>query len=687
MIDLNDDTIQLQNVAQNIEAEVLEKLGSTIVQLVEEDDVSRKKWLSNNAEWLKLASQIIETKNTPWENASNVKYPLLTTAAINFHARAYGALIQEPNLVNIRVYGEDPNNQKASKANRVSQYMSYNLVERMEDWTDGTDRGLFILAILGMIYKKSYFSTLRGTVASDLVSPKDLILNYQARNFTTARKTHRIWLTENQIEEYKRSGVFLKVDLPQAQMKTQDPEHDKILGMSASGSVSQDLDTPREIFETHWFWDLDGDGYKEPWIVTVDRDSKTVLRIVPRFEWEDIKWGEDGEIVKIEPDEQFTSFIFIPDPNSPLYGMGFGSLVGPLNLAINTNINQLIDAGTASNMTTGFLGRGLNIRGGVYRTKPGLWQSLQNTGDDLRTQILPLPSNEPSPTLYNLLVFLVQAGEKLASIHDSMIGENPGQNQPYQTTAAVLEQGLQVFVGIYKRVFKSLGREYKKLYKLFGKNIDIQDYYIVLDTNVSAEILKDDFNFGLCDIRPVGDPNIVTDAQRLMRAQLLLQKLEMGMPINSQEVLKRVLEAERHPDIEALLQVEPKEPPIDMLKLQLESSKFEHQRQMDIVDKTLEQVRIGFEAMKDKAQALSLAVKAETTITNADAQINKQILDAVAQDEKNALEQLKIAADFIKQAKDIEIEKERMEHEKEVTRMTKNDKSNKQSKNTGSSDK
>jgi len=684
-VKIDEDTIQSINIAENLDEETLTDLGEKLVTLVKEDDQSREEWLKNQATWIKLTSQVIEQKNTPWDHAANVKYPLLTTACLNFHARAYGALFNEPNLVNVRVYGEDPEGIKQFRAYRTAAYANFYLIEKMPDWLDGMDRGLFILAISGMMYKKTYYSTVRNRVASDLITAKDVILNYNARNFETARKTHRMWLTENQIEEYKRKGVFLDVDLAPAAQKHQDPVQDKILGMHPTGGLNQEEDALREIYEIHWSWDLDKDGYREPWIFTVDRDTNTVLRIVPRFEWKDVETSENGKkIVCITPEEQFTRYIFIPDPNSPLYGMGLGSLVGPLNLAINTNINQLIDSGTLSIMSTGFLGKGLNLRGGKIKVKPGLWQTVNNLGDDLRKEIIPIPANQPSPTLFQLLELLIQSGERLASINDAMMGENPGQNQPYATTAAVLEQGLKVFVGIYKRIFKSLGDEYEKIFNLFYRYMDAKEYGVVLDQpQVPLEVLKEDFNPEDCDIRPVGDPRVVTDAQKMMRSQLLIQKWQI-LP-NKEEALKRVLEAEGHSEVQKLMtSPKPPEPSIEEKQLQLDVAKFEHQRQLDMASMQMEGVRTQSGAEKDHASAVLNTTKAAAIPEELKTDRLKMAVDAH-----------KTVADIHMQDKEHELKREEMgheaslagqqhSHEKEVAKIGAQSKSNSKPNSSGS---
>lgn len=620
--------LENSNIAEQLEQDLLDSIGQETVEEYLEDLDSRSEWEDKHEEWLKLATQVMEDKTYPWPGASNSKYPLLSTASLQFHARAYPALVSDPKLVKTKVLGKlDEQGFKRARSLRVSDYMSYQLLHEMDDWQDDMDRMMYILPITGLCFKKTYYSPNKQNIVSELVLARDLIINYYAEDFDKARKTHRIWAGSNDVKENQNMGIYLDVELHEPNSRDHYGVGDEIIGLSQSNSDDQ----PHELLESHTWLDLDEDGYKEPYIVTVDRDSQKVLRIVARYSPENIMQSDTGKILKITPTEYFTQYSFIPNPESKIYSLGFGSLLGPLNSSINTILNQLTDAGTLSNLQGGFLAKGVRVRGGALRYKPGEWKTVQTTGDDLRKGIYPMPTREPSSVLFNLLQMLIQSGERLASVKDIMVGENPGQNQPYSTTVAVLEQGMKVFVSIYKRIYRALGKEYKKVYRLNGIYLDSEKYFNVLDTGEAKETGKSDFNSQDLDILPGADPSILSEAHASAKANALLEKLMAGLPLNPQMVLQKVLEAEGHENIEELMKVEPPQPDPEV---ELEKAKFQHQVQLDTATHQLKASVSQFESMKDKASAaLSLAKAAEAESGMEIEQINSMVDNTVKQED------------------------------------------------------
>lgn len=583
------------NLAEAIDSPMLESLGRTICEFVDEDEGSRQEWISSHQEWLKLATQVRETKSYPWDSASNVKYPLMTIACMQFHARALPGLLPNDRPVKAKIIGDDPQYKKARRGERVSKFMSYQVLEDMEEWVDDLDRLLLVLPMIGLVYKKTYYSADEDRLKSSLLLPEECIVNYHANSYDRARITHKLMMDSNEVVELQRSGVFLDIDLGEPQERNQNKTRDESQGFTRGNSK----DDPYEILEVHYWWDLDQDGYKEPYIITVDRDSEKVLRIVPRWlSEESVIKNDSGEIAKILADNYFTAYRFIPDPNSSVYGIGLGTLLGPTNEAVNTLINQLIDAGTLSNMQGGFIGRGAKLKGGATRFRPGEWKIVNTPGDDLRKSIVPVPANDPSSTLFNLLSFLVSAGERVSAVSDMMVGETPGQNTPATTSMAALEQGLKVFNSIYKRVHRSLQKEFKLIYKLNYETLDEEYYKSVLDTDIDmsqfglnvpspeqlAEIKQaleaenrlatlEDFNPEGINILPASDPNMVSDSMKILKSQDLIQKLASGLPLNPAVVTKKSLEAAGHDDVVELMTIPPAPPSIEQKEFDLEVMK------------------------------------------------------------------------------------------------------------------
>jgi chaperonin GroES len=548
------------NLAEKFSDDDLASIGEHVHDGYTLDKDSRAGWEDKVDEWTKLALQVAEQKTTPWVNAANVKYPLITTAALQFSARAYPALLPGTSPVRGRVIGYDTTGDKTERAIRVGKHMSYQILQEMGEWEEEMDRLLFALPIVGTMFKKTYYSATLGRNVSEVIYPKELVVNYYAKNLETApRITHELKFTENDIRERVIDGRFLDQDLSPASMKD---EVAKVSEQASGMEVPEKKDdvSPYTALEQYVFLDLDDDGYKEPYIVTIDEDSKKVLRIVPRFEEEDVEMY-DKEILRIAPTDYYTKFSFIPSPDGGFYDIGFGILLGPINETINSLINMLLDAGTMSNMQTGFMAKGLRIKGGNTSFTPNEWKQVNAVNGDLSKGFFPLPVREPSQVLFSLLGMMIESGEKLSSVTEIMTGDIPGQNTKATVAMAAIEQGMKVFGSIYKRVHRSLSKEYSKLYKLNTIFLDEESYFNILDLGEegAAKIGKSDYDPDSIDVLPTSDPNVATTEQKIAKIEALGQLLSMGT-INPQEYTRRMLEATEQPNIEALMEMPEPQP-------------------------------------------------------------------------------------------------------------------------------
>jgi len=569
------------NIANVLDEDTLVKIGDDCVNGYNADLDSRKRWENDLEEWTKLAIQVREEKSFPWTNASNVKYPLLSTAAMQFTARAYPIIVpSDGKVVKCRVLGPDPQGVKAGRAKRVSEHMSYQIMEEMIGWERDTDQLLMTLSIAGTVFRKTYWDTLNEVNASNLVMPRDLVVNYWTRSLeSAARITQKIKMTRNDIEERVRAKLFLDLDLGEA---TADAAVDSHEARSMSVGDNDPLVTPYLILEQHTWIDLDDDGYKEPYIVTVDFNSRKVLRIVARFSREDVR-TLDNKIVSIKPKQYFTKYGFIPNPDGGFYDLGFGVLLGALNESANTIVNQLIDAGTLSNLQSGFLSKGLRVKLGNTSFSPGEWKQVNATSDDIKKGIFPMPVREPSQVLFQLLGSLVQSTKELASVAEIFVGKMPGQNTPATTTQSTIEQGMKVFTSIFKRVYRSLTDEFRKLYQLNRQNIDPQKYVDFMDDPATAE----DYSGPENDIVPAADPQAQTDSMKQQKAQAIMQVMQMG-GLDSQAAVMRFLEANGIEDIQKLLPKSPPPPPPEVVKAQTEMQMARERHELDKKDRMLE---------------------------------------------------------------------------------------------------
>ena len=616
-----EELLRSPNIAEDMDSEELSSLGFRLMDEINLDLTSRLDWEERNERASKLALQVVEKKTFPWPGASNVKFPLITIAAMQYHSRAYPALISNNEVVKCKVYGKDDDGEMHKRADRISRHMTYQVMEEDEGWEENTDKTLLVQAIAGTAIKKSYFDPVRGHNVSELVLPNDFVVNYYTKSIAESpRVSHRILLSSNDLHERQVRGVFLKVEdevqpsLPNVSMLTQAKE-------DAQGVRQQsgDPDTPYEFFETHFWHDFDEDGYKEPYIAYIRRDTGKIYRIVARYFEDSIEY-HNGEIIRIKPEQYFTKYGFVPSPDGGFYDLGFGVLLGPTNDSVNTIVNQLIDAGTMSVTGGGFLGRGVKIKGGDYSFKPHEWKRVDSTGDDLRANIFPLPIREPNGVSFQLLQLLINYGERIAGATDMMTGVSPGQNTPAETSRNVVEQGMKVFNGIYKRTWRAMKEEFQKLYRL--NQLYLPSEPVEFEYNNELQfVLPDDYSMDMKLVKPAADPNVVSDSQRQMQAQAVLQLAQSSGGFNMYEVQKRYLDALKVNAIDQILP-DPKGPnaikPGPSEKMQIEKMKNDERQMNHQLRFKLGIAKLMQEAELQQAKITELQAKAVLELEQAD---------------------------------------------------------------------
>lgn len=654
-ISLTSAVIKSPNICAEFTDADLQRIGASCAQGLTADEFSRMTWMRRNEAGMDLALQISEDKNFPWPGASNVKFPLVTIAAMQFHARAYPAIINGRDVVKCAVNGPDPSGEKTARSERVSTHMSWQVMTEDRAWEEQEDRTLFNVAIVGTAFKKSYHSASLGHNVSELVMAKDLVIDYWARSIDSCpRKTHLIPKSRNEIYEAVLRGTYRDVleeawykAPPSPQPSERQTKQDNRQGTTAP---PPDESTSFQFGEQHVRLDLDGDGYAEPWIITFDINSKSVLRIVAGFEEADVEkvgagYKHAGEIIRISNEEYFTKRSFIPSPDGGIYDIGFGVFLGPLNESVNTAINQIFDAGSMQTAGGGFLARGAKIRGGVYTIAPGEWKRVDSTGDDLRKSMVPAPANEPSAVLFQLLSLLINYTNRIAGTTDMMVGENPGQNTPAQTSQTMVEQGGKIYSALFKRIWRNLADEFQKLYLLNKRYCKPGQVYV-------GGATSDDYLANPDDITPAADPNEVSDSMRLQKAMALKQIAATTPGYDKDAVEMRVLKAMQ---VDAPEQVfhgsnnapPPEDPKVTIEKMRLQFKQAELQQEhMHFIATLLEtrkmnnasiielQARADQEAAKAQVEAAFAQVaQVEAMINQAESEhkrINDQINSMIA---------------------------------------------------------
>lgn len=625
--------VGMANIADDPEvADQLETLAARVKSDFDIDDNSRSDWKDKYRKWLDFALQIAQPKTYPWPNASNIIYPLMTTAAIQFAARAYPAIIRDRNVVKGTVIGNDdgiPNpafaaavqqmqqqlqgqppspqalahlprqwqvepGAKLKRALSIGRHMSWQLLNEQEEWEPQTDTLLIALPIVGTMFRKSYYDPSLRRNVSETVDALALCVNYYARSFETApRQTESIRMYPNEIETAIRSGLWLDYG-----DGAEDYGHDTA-GNQNDGSdpnQQQDEDAATTFLEQHRRWDLDDDGYAEPYIVTVSRDSGKLARIRAGYEMDGVHWTQDGRVRLIDKIAIYTKYGFIPSPDSKVYDIGFGHLLFPINEAVNTTLNMMFDAGHLQNTGGGFISSSLSMNAGKVLFALGEYKPVNTIGGNIKDAILPLPFQGPNQVLFQLLQFLVEAGERVASVKDVMVGDMPGDNTSGITTLAVIEQGLKVFSAIYKRIHRSLGYEFKKLYRLNRIYGAVESPY--QDGGDWRVIRRDDYEKG-AGVEPISDPQMVTDMQRLGRAQFMMQFMNDPM-MNGKKIRLDVLTAAMIPDAESYIN---QGPPAPDPKIMLKDRELTIREKREMVDLMLRQEHDKAEILREVAQA------------------------------------------------------------------------------------
>jgi chaperonin GroES len=584
-----------ENIAELLDEEELNKIGMRVCADYRIDEQSRDEWLRMNEEAIKIAKQVMEEKSTPWPNAANVKYPLITSAVIAFSSRTYPEIVRSDRVVHVGVIGSDESGEKEMRGRRISEHMSYQLLVESPNWETDTDKLLHILPLMGLVYRKSYFDPFLRIPATDLCLPDKITVNNHIKSIESARRvTHQLELYGNDLIERMRLGIYKEYELSEL----------------SGDDYSEDEDPRYCALEQHRFWDLDGDGYQEPYIVTVHLATQKVLRIKARFDLEDIQYNEKGKIIRIPPVNYFTDYHFIRDPSGAFHSLGYGALLYPINETINTTVNQLLDAGTLSNRQSGFISKQLRMIKGNITFKPGEWKQVDATnGAQLQGSIVPLPVREPSPILFNLMNTMIGAGKELASITDIMQGNQPAQNAPATTVLALLEQGLKDQKAITKRLYRSLTKEFQKLARLNRIYLDDASYFDLFTG--SERIRQDDYADKKLMIFPAADPNISSDAQRLARAQALVQN-GPALGLNPEEIARRWVDALQFPDAQKLLPPPPDPnapPPPEIQKLESEIALNNMKVQDILMQRELEAIRLQQTDNMRQAQAAEAAAR------------------------------------------------------------------------------
>ena len=545
------------NLAEVIDERFLMDISSELLGYYEDDKSSRQEWEDAYTDGLSLLGIRYEEREEPFRGSSGVTHPVIAEAVTQFQAQAYKELLPSSGPVRTQVVGA-ATPEVQSQAQRVQEFMNYQIVHRMEEYDPEMDRLLFYLPLAGSAFKKVYFDDMLDRAVSRFVPADDLLVPYNATDLQSAsRITHVIRMNSNDVRKYQAGGFYRDVDLlPYEQEDEVREKERRLMGVEKTSSDEQDC----TILEVHTDLDLQGfehvnpidgepTGIKLPYIITIDEGSSKVLSVRRN-------WTEGDDLYRRI--EYFTHFKFLPGLG--FYGFGLLHMIGGLGRSATSILRQLIDAGTLSNLPAGFKARGIRIRDSDEPLSPGEFRDIDVPGGALRESIMPLPYKEPSQTLMSLLGFVVDAGRRFAAITDMQVGDG-NQQAAVGTTVALLERGSKVMSAIHKRLHYAQKQEFRMLARVFAESLPPMYPYNVY--GAEASIKQMDFDERV-DIIPVSDPNIFSMSQRLALAQTQLQLAQSNPQMhNLYEAFRRIYEAIGVHNIEALLPAPQPPQPVD----------------------------------------------------------------------------------------------------------------------------
>lgn len=674
-----EEILNTENVATILSDEKLSEIAAFNRQIYNLDLQSRSEKQKQLTELVNLALLISEEKSFPWDNASNVKFPLIAQAALDFGSKCYPEIIRGNNVVKAKIIGSDEGQPmvnmegqvipmigedgqpvvnedgqiqpmmqnvgaKQAQGDRVSEFMNWQLLQDVHNFEKDMDVLCHTLPVVGTMFKKVFYNVAEDKPVSELIFPDKIIVNDKAKNIENATITHLIELYPQEVQSRVRNDIFIDFDPDDKRESIEDKNVGVItnnndtesLGVESLDSEDDDVSNNTELFlEQHCYLDLDGDDFLEPYIVTIHSASNKIVRIMKRFDKRGIKRNSRKEVSHIEAQHFFVKYGFLPSIDGSFYDRGIAHYLLNTNNAINSSLNQLIDAGTLNNTGGGFLGRGVKIKGGQVNLRPGEWKMADVTGGALKDNIVPIPHPQPSAVLMELFSSLSASGERVASLNDTLDGHGAANVSP-TAIMTMVEQGTKKFKSVYKRIHRSLRKEVNMIYDLNFEFLSNKKYAEVLDEPLSEVNKKGDFNRGDFDIIPVTDIESVTNMQKLAKANFLTQFINDPF-VDQLELRRRILGAVGIEGFDDLLQLPPPPAPDPLVQMEMEKNKV-RARELEIkaaeAEAAIAKIEIGIEEQladitKTKTESLLNIAKTNSTNQETNLKTREQDLETI----------------------------------------------------------
>jgi hypothetical protein len=537
------------NMVENLDDDTLADISAEVRDKFQADKESRADWESMFERGFDLLGLKIQDAVEPFEGACTAVHPLLIESAVKFQSKASQELFPPAGPVKSQILGKvTPDKEK--QANRVQGFMNYQLTEQMPEYFDEFERMLFHLPLIGSAIKKIYYDETLKRPVSEFIPIDQFYVSYFASNLRNAeRYTHVIYKNPVDLQKDIASGVYVDAQLPMPSNPTLSSlteKMDTILGLNPS----YDNDPQHVLLEQHTFLTIEDEDEPLPYIVTVEQESGVVLSIRRNY---------SPESKTKEKRNHFVHYRFVP--GFGFYGLGLMHFLGNLTMTATAAMRSLVDAGQFANLPGGFKAKGVRMVGDNEPIAPGEFKEIEATGVDLSKAIIPLPYKEPSSTLYQMLNFVAQAGQKFADSTEQIVSDAASYG-PVGTTMALLEASSKFFTAIHKRIHKSQRDEFKILARIDYEYLPSEYPYEV--PNEDRSVFKSDFD-GKIDVIPVSDPNIPSNAHRMMLANMALQMAQQSPPgmFNIQELNRTILHSANMPNLENILPQKPESQPLD----------------------------------------------------------------------------------------------------------------------------
>ena len=526
------------DLTDTVEDEDQETIAADFIDNYTADKESRSEWEAMFEKGFDLLGLKIEETAEPFEGACTAVHPMLIESAVKFQSKAIQELFPPAGPVKTQILGKSTP-EREDQANRVQEFMNYQTTEQMPEYFDEFERMLFHLPLIGSAFKKVYYDANLKRPVSEFVPIDQFYVSYYASNLRKAdRYTHVIYRSPVELAKDIRSGIYRDVELPEAtnpQPTSFSEKMDTIIGLSPTATN----DPQYTLLEQHCYLEIEED-YALPYIVTVEEKSQQILSIRRNYKKDD----KNQEKVS-----HFVHYRFVP--GFSFYGFGLMHFLGNLTMTATAAMRSLVDAGQFANLPGGFKAKGVRIVGDNDPISPGEFKEVEATGQDLNKAIVSLPYKEPSSTLYNMLQFITQTGQKFADSTEQIVSDAASYG-PVGTTMALLEASSKFFSAIHKRLHKSQRDEFKILAQINYDYLPSEYPYEVPFAEKS--VLKQDFD-GRVDVIPVSDPNIPSNAHRMMIAQMALQMAQQSPPgmFNLEALNRTILNSANMPNMEEIL--------------------------------------------------------------------------------------------------------------------------------------